>query len=85
MLGTLPRVFAEQKLEAEKRQGCRFSANPLRAQTLCVCDGCTIRFQATGDEVACGVPQSRERQGTCPGCGLKAHFLLLFVIFLRLN
>jgi hypothetical protein len=35
----MPRVFAPQKLEAEKRHGRRFSANPLRAQTLRVCDG----------------------------------------------
>jgi hypothetical protein len=27
----MPRVFAEQKLEAEKRHGRRFSANPLRS------------------------------------------------------
>jgi hypothetical protein len=32
--------------------GLTHPSNPLRAQTLCVCDGCTIRFQAAGNEIA---------------------------------
>jgi hypothetical protein len=48
----MPRVFAKQKLEAEKRHGRRFSANPLRAQTLRVCDGCMPQFHAGENETA---------------------------------